>query len=125
MKILVTGATGKIGSRFVPRLLQRGHNVRILARDEKKAELLKQLGAEIVVGDLLHPPTLPNAVQNMDAVIHLGAFFRGATDEQAKAVNLDGTLALAHAALKAGIQHFVFASTNLVYGQGSGLFSST
>ncbi len=118
MKILVTGATGKIGSRLVPRLLQRGHHVHILVRDEKKVEPLKNLGAEPVIGDLLQSTTLPDAVQNMDAVVHLAAFFRGATDEQAKAVNLDGTLALGHAAVEARAQRFVFASTNLVYGQG-------
>src|SRR6266540_4507796 len=118
MKILVTGATGKIGNRFVPRLLQHHHDVRILVRDENKVERLKNLGAEVVIGDLLQRTTLPNALQNVDTVIHLAAFFRGATDEQAKAVNFDGALALAHAALDAGAQRFVFASTNLVYGQG-------
>ena len=118
MKILVTGATGKIGSRVVPRLLQHDHAVHILVRDEKKVERLKNLGAEVEIGDLLQPTTLPNAVQNMDVVIHLAAFFRGATEEQAKAVNLDGTLALANAALKAGVQRIIFASTSFVYGKG-------
>jgi nucleoside-diphosphate-sugar epimerase len=118
MKILVTGATGKVGSRFVPRLLQLGHSVYILIRDNKKAELLKNLGAEVVIGDLSQPSSLPNAVENKDAVVHLAAFFRGATDQQAKEVNLDGAVAIANAALKAKVKRFVFASTSNIYGQG-------
>ena len=118
MKILVTGATGKVGSRFVPRLLQLGHSVSILIRDDKKAESLKNLGAEVVIGDLSQPSSLPNAVENKDAVVHLAAFFRGATDQQAKEVNLDGTVAIANAAIKAKVKRFVFASTGRIYGQG-------
>jgi nucleoside-diphosphate-sugar epimerase len=56
----------------------------------------------------------------MDAVIHLAAFFRGATPEQSQAVNVAGTTALAQAAIEAGVRRFVFASTNLVYGPGDG-----
>jgi nucleoside-diphosphate-sugar epimerase len=103
----------------VPKLLQHDHHVRILVRDENKVEPQKNLDAEVAVGDLLQPATLPKAVQNIETVIHLAAFFRGATDEQAQAVNLDGTLALAQAAHASGVQRFVFASTNLVYGQGN------
>jgi nucleoside-diphosphate-sugar epimerase len=118
MKILVTGATGKVGSRFVPRLLQRGHSVHILLRDSKKSEYLKNMGAEVIIGDLSHPPSLPAAVENKDAVVHLAAFFRGATDQQAKEVNLDGAAALANAALDANVKRFVFASTSRIYGPG-------
>jgi len=51
--ILVTGATGRVGSRFVPRLLQQqARPVRVLARDPVRAEPLGRLGAEVVVGDL-------------------------------------------------------------------------
>jgi uncharacterized protein YbjT (DUF2867 family) len=42
MRILVTGATGKVGSRFVPRMLAKGHDVRILVRDAAKATTLVQ-----------------------------------------------------------------------------------
>ncbi len=74
MRILVTGATGKVGSRFVPRLLAKGHTVRILVRDEAKSERLAALGAHVAVGDLNDADTLPPAVQDIDAVMHLGAF---------------------------------------------------
>ncbi|MBB6674014.1 NAD-dependent epimerase/dehydratase family protein [Cohnella nanjingensis] len=119
MNILVTGATGRVGSRLVPRLLRQGHEVRVLARRPEAAASLQALGADIVPGDLLRPDSLTGAVAGIDAVVHLAAFFRGATPEETTAVNLEGTLALARAALQAGAPRFVFASTNLVYGPGA------
>jgi nucleoside-diphosphate-sugar epimerase len=120
MNILVTGATGRVGSRLVPRLLKRGDSVRVLVRNPDRAQALKEHGAEIITGDLLNPETLTRGVANMDAVIHLAAFFRGATPEESQAINLEGTLALARASLDAGVPRFIFASTNLVYGPGYG-----
>lgn len=80
MKILVTGATGKVGSRFVPRLLAKGYDVSILVRDAAQASELAKLGAKIITGDLYDPATLPPAVTGMDAVMHLAALFRTFTD---------------------------------------------
>jgi nucleoside-diphosphate-sugar epimerase len=120
MRILVTGATGKVGSRAVPRLLGRGDAVRVLVRDGARAEGLQSQGAEVAPGDLLRPRTLAEAVAGAEAVLHLAAFFRGATPEQALATNLEGTLNLARAALAAGVPRFVFVSTSLVYGPGRG-----
>jgi nucleoside-diphosphate-sugar epimerase len=118
MNILVTGATGRVGSRLVPRLLQRGYSVSVLVRQPAHAQALKDQGAEIIKGDLLDPESLTHAVANKNVIIHLAAFFRGATPGETQAVNLEGTLALARSALQAGVSRFIFASTNLVYGPG-------
>jgi nucleoside-diphosphate-sugar epimerase len=120
MKILVTGATGKVGSRLVPRLLGQGHEVRVLARSRERAEPLAALGAEPAIGDLLEPGALKDAVRGVDAVVHLAAFFRGASAEETHAVNLTGTVSLANAALDADVPRFIYTSTNLVYGPGQG-----
>jgi len=119
MKILVTGATGKVGSRFVPRLLAKGHNVGILVRDAAKAAPLVALGARVVIGDLYKPDTLPQAVEGMDAVIHLAALFRTFTDNEGIVkTNHEGTTALANAAISAAVKRFIFVSTGNVYGSG-------
>ncbi len=120
MKILITGATGRIGSRLVPRMLQQGYGVRVLVRQEEQADTFRQQGAEAVIGDLLAPGSLLPAVAGVQGIVHLAAFFRGASPAQAQAANVEGSLALARAAQQAGVSRFIYASTNLVYGPGRG-----
>lgn len=117
MKILVTGATGKVGSRLVPRLIAKGFDIRVLVRDASKAPV----GTEIAVGDLFDAASLGPAVAGIDAVIHLAALFRTFTDNEGIIkTNHDGTIALADAAVAAGVKRFVFTSTSNVYSPGYG-----
>ncbi|MCU0684671.1 MAG: NAD-dependent epimerase/dehydratase family protein [Polyangiaceae bacterium] len=120
MKVLVTGATGKVGSRLAKRLATRGDHVRALVRDRARAAAMLGERVELVPGDLLDAGSLTAAVDGVDAVVHCAAFFRGATAEQAHAVNDLGTRHLARAALAAGVKRFVFTSTGLVYGPTDG-----
>jgi UDP-glucose 4-epimerase len=119
-KILVTGATGKVGSRLVKHLAQRGDHVRALVRDTTRAAYLRNEYVELVEGDLLDVDSLDAAVRGVDAVVHCAAFFRGATPEQAQAVNDLGTQYLANAARAASVGRFIFTSTGLVYGPKGG-----
>jgi UDP-glucose 4-epimerase len=120
MKILVTGATGKVGSRLTRRLSQRGDQVRALVRDRTRAADLSDAGVELVEGDLLDAESLNAAVRGVDVVVHCAAFFRGATAEQAHAVNDLGTQRLASAARVGSVKRFIFTSTGLVYGPTGG-----
>jgi len=120
MKILVTGATGKVGQRLARRLAQRGLHVRALVRDRARAAELLGGSIELAPGDLLDTPSLAAAVDGIDAVVHCAAFFRGATAEQAAAVNDVGTQHLANTARAASVKRFVFTSTGLVYGPNGG-----
>jgi nucleoside-diphosphate-sugar epimerase len=94
--------------------------VRALVRDATLAAKLLDDRIELAVGDLLVPASLEAAVRGVDAVVHCAAFFRGATAEQAHAVNDLGTQHLAHAARAAGVNRFIFTSTGLVYGPSGG-----
>ncbi|MGW1747808.1 NAD-dependent epimerase/dehydratase family protein [Streptomyces sp. NPDC002092] len=123
MLTLVTGTTGQVGRRFVPRLLAqtRGEErVRVLVRDAARGERFAELGAEVVVGDLRDTEALAKAVAGVDAVVNVAAAFRGVPDEEAWAVNRDAAVELGRAALAAGVQRFVQVSTGLVYGTGRG-----
>ncbi len=120
MKILVTGATGKVGSRLSKRLAARGDQVRALVRDPARAADLRDAGIELASGDLLDAGSLAAAVRGVDAVVHCAAFFRGATPEQAHAVNDLGSQHLARAARAASVARFIFTSTGLVYGAKEG-----
>ena len=68
LKVLVTGATGNTGSLLVPKLLKAGVDVRIFARNEEKAKPFKDLGAEVVIGDLDEPSTILPAVKDVDKI---------------------------------------------------------
>ena len=120
MNILVTGATGKVGSRLANRLSQRGDRVRALVRDRTRAARLLGERVELVEGDLLDAGSLAAAVRGVGAVVHCAAFFRGATADEAHAVNELGTQHLAHAARRASVRRFLFTSTGLVYGPTGG-----
>jgi UDP-glucose 4-epimerase len=120
MKILITGATGKVGSRLAKRLAQRGDHIRALVRDRTRAADLLGAEIELVQGDLLDTDSLAGAVRGVDAVVHCAAFFRGATAEQAHATNDLGTQHLANTARGASVKRFIFTSTGLVYGPSGG-----
>jgi UDP-glucose 4-epimerase len=112
MTILVTGATGLVGPRLLRRLTASGVTCRALVRPGK--ELPE--GVERAEGDVLHPDSLPAAVKDVTAVIHLAAVFRTRDDDQIWTVNRDGTRNL----IAAVEQHapgarFLLASTSNVY----------
>jgi uncharacterized protein YbjT (DUF2867 family) len=72
MRILVTGATGYIGGRLVPALLDAGHDVRCLARNPQRLEDQPwRDDVEVVAGDVLEPDTLGPAFEGVDAVYYL------------------------------------------------------
>ncbi|MFI5660467.1 NAD-dependent epimerase/dehydratase family protein [Streptomyces sp. NPDC051684] len=123
MLTLVTGATGQVGRRFVPRLLQgapQGDRVRVLVRDAARGERFAELGAEVIVGDLRDAEALGKATTGVDSVVNVAAAFRGVPDEEAQAVNRDAAIELGRAAVASGVRRFVQVSTGLVYGAGRG-----
>lgn len=70
--VLVTGATGYIGGRLIPRLLEQGHRVRVLVRDRSRVAQRSWAGSvDVAVGDLLAPDSLPDALAGVDAAFYL------------------------------------------------------
>jgi nucleoside-diphosphate-sugar epimerase len=113
--VLVTGATGFIGYEVARKLCARGVRPRLLVRRPLRATLLSTLNAELMQGDLESPPSLERAIQGMDTVVHLGA--RAIFEEYAlvRPTIVDGSASLMRASVAAGVRHFVFASSLLVY----------
>jgi nucleoside-diphosphate-sugar epimerase len=72
-RILVTGATGMIGSFVARRAVEAGYNVRVLARKNSDRTLLQGLDVEYAIGDLADQASLPMALEGVDVVVHAAA----------------------------------------------------
>lgn len=110
--LLITGSTGLVGSRLLPRLIADGHDCRALVRSDRPLPA----GASPVRGELDDPSSLVQAVQGVDAVVHLAALFRTEDEGAIWRANLDGTRNLVDAVTShAPRARFVMASTGNVY----------
>jgi UDP-glucose 4-epimerase len=110
--ILLTGVTGLVGARLLPRLVAAGHDCRILVRDPQAAPA----GVAAVVGNLFDTASLAAAVKDVTAVIHLAAVFRTPDTDLIWRSNLDGTRQLLAAVqAHAPAARFILASTSNVY----------
>jgi UDP-glucose 4-epimerase len=110
--LLLTGASGLVGSRLLPRLLADGYDCRALVRGDRPLPP----GVTGVLGDLADPTSLGEAVKGVDAVVHLAALFRTGDDDAIWKANLEGTRNLLEA-VTANAPHarFVMTSTGNVY----------
>jgi uncharacterized protein YbjT (DUF2867 family) len=107
-KILVVGATGRVGGAAARQLLEAGFEVRALVRRMEKGASLRSLGAEVAVGDATAPETLGPAVQGCSGIFSaLGA---GPGRGGPEMVEYQGNLNLLSAARSAGVQRFVYNS---------------
>jgi UDP-glucose 4-epimerase len=114
MTILVTGATGLVGERLLPRLIETGADCRALLRPGRTAPV----GATTVQGDLFDHDALARAVEGASAIVHLAAVFRTDDNDLIWRSNLDGTRNLIAAAkTHAPRARFILASTAHVYGR--------
>ncbi|KAF5881684.1 NAD(P)-dependent oxidoreductase [Rhizobium sp. PEPV16] len=112
MTVLVTGATGLVGARLLPRLVEAGWNCRALMREGREAPA----SVKAVEADLLDPASLMRAVEGVSAIIHLAAVFRTPDTDLIWKSNLEGTLNLIAAAkARAPEACFIMASTSNVY----------
>ena len=116
MKVFLTGGTGNIGSHVALELLNRGHEVTILARNPGRIPLFQEdERIRIVRGELQDTETIRHAMQGQDACIHVALNYH---DERKSQTILDDTVPtvmLANAAADAGVRHFIYTSSTSVH----------
>jgi uncharacterized protein YbjT (DUF2867 family) len=107
--ILLTGATGTVGSALLRRLTADGQPVRALVRDAGRLGD-QRVRVQIALGDLVNPPSFRNALRGVDTVVHLAASIRDQPRGSIEELNAVATLRLVRAAERAGVRRFVFFS---------------
>ena len=121
MRAFVTGATGFLGGRLVPRLRARGDEVVALVRDPSRAT---GLDAELVRGDLSDRTRLAEPMRGADAVFHLAAVYKVGIPKSERAAmfeaNVRDTENVLDAAVDAGVARIVYVSTVNAFGNTHG-----
>jgi uncharacterized protein YbjT (DUF2867 family) len=108
-RILLLGSTGFFGRGVAHKLIDGGHQLRVLVRDPMKAAAFKVRGAQVMVGDALNPAALTQAAQGVEHIVSLVAVRRN-RPQSYLAVNVDGPRIMAEAAKAAGVTSVVFVS---------------
>lgn len=106
-RVLITGATGFVGSHVAEAFVRAGYEVRISARATSDLRWISTLDTERVRLDLGRPEDLSRAVENVDTIVHAAGITRARRPEDYYAVNAGGTRRLVAAALRAGVRRFV------------------
>jgi NADH dehydrogenase len=107
--ILLTGASGNVGSQVLRRLTARGERVRVLVRDPRRLGS-ERVRVQIALGDLSDPASFRNALRGVQTVVHLAATIRDQPRASIEELNSVATLRLVRAAERARTERFVFFS---------------
>jgi nucleoside-diphosphate-sugar epimerase len=121
MHVAVIGATGALGRHVVPRLLERGHHVRVLVRRVEQGERLRRTGVSPVLGDIFNLESLLEVTRGCDAALHLAtAIPAGGSDwTMNDRIRREGTRNLIRAALQNRVARYVQQSITFLYGAQS------
>jgi len=107
--LLLTGATGLVGSTVLRRLLAEGTPVRCLVRDPRRLGPLR-VRVQIALGDLADPPSFRNALRGVQTVVHLAATIRDQPRGSIEELNGIASWRMVEAAERQGVERFVFFS---------------
>lgn len=122
MKAFVTGPTGFIGRHVVQKLIERGYDVYGLTRSEQGASVLRDMGAQVVFGDILDRESMREGMTDSDVVMHVAGWndIDKRDWNQAEAINVTGTRNVLRLANDLGVPRIIYSSTVGVYGNTRG-----
>jgi len=111
MRVLVTGATGFVGSHLAEALRRRGDDMTVLARSASKAAALAPLGVRVVPGDLHDRRALEQAAEAQDVVYHVAGVVAARSEADFMVANRDGTRNLVEVVGRVGAGRLVLVSS--------------
>ncbi len=118
--IFVTGGTGFLGHNLIPCLATQGHRLRVLVRQPKEHRWLADYNVEVIQGTLSDAAIIEQAVKGCQYVIHAGGLFRMWGKAPAfERANVQGTINVLEATLRAGVERYIHVSTIAVVGNPS------
>ena len=117
--ILLTGASGFIGSHLLKRLRAESMDVRCLVRPSSVSSI-RATGVEIIPGDIRDPQAVRKAMGGVHTVVHLAALLRRHSDKEIAETNVKATEFLVDEAKKQNIRHFIFLCSVIAMGEGWG-----
>ena len=120
MKVLVTGATGFIGTHLVEALEAGDHRVSALARSQRRAEPLARRGIEVFEGDVTDRDAIARACTSVEVVIHAAGLTRARNEEDFRRVNVAGSRLVAECSAKAGARRLILISSLAARGPAGG-----
>ena len=127
MKAFVTGGSGFIGQRVIRKLIERGYDVYALARSPASGDIVANLGATIVRGDIVDTNSMREGMAGSDVVFHVAAWYHigGGEEEAIKAdtINVGGTRNVLRLAYELNIPKIVYTSSIVVFGNTRGVMA--
>src|SRR5215212_2420567 len=120
MRVFLTGGTGFIGGHVAAKLRERGDDVVALVRSPDKAAKLRELGCELVEGDLSNAAAIRRGLEGAEGCIHAAAIYKVGIPKKERGPmyesNVNGTETVLDAAMDAGVKRIVYVSTVAVFG---------
>ena len=122
MRALVTGGTGFVGGALVRALINRGEQVRVMARATSKTDTLESWGVEIVRGDILDRGSIEAALVDCDTLFHAAALYDlwGLDEAELLRTETEGTRNAMEAALTVDVEKVIYTSTAVAIGETKG-----